>query len=165
RRGDRDRSRSPARSDPRERKAARRRRRARGDRRPHRAERSGRRRLRRAARRPRPVRRHDGDASVEAAAPDRRRFTRDRATRRARPKSGPMTTPAYLEAVTLLKESVTAYQNITPAPADTDDGGEHVVPFDIRQWLARLRLLEGVPFAYLVADSELLPLESIRFFY
>ena len=76
-----------------------------------------------------------------------------------------MTTHAYLEAVTFLKESVTAYQNITPAPADTDDGGEHVVPFDVRQWLARLRLLEGVPFSYLVADSELLPLESIRFFY
>jgi hypothetical protein len=76
-----------------------------------------------------------------------------------------MTTHAYLEAVTILQESVTAYQNITPAPTDTDDGGEHVVPFDVRQWLARLRLLDGVPFSYLVADSELLPVESIRFFY
>jgi hypothetical protein len=44
-------------------------------------------------------------------------------------------------------------------------GEDRVVPRDLRQWLARLRLLEGVPFAYLVADSELLPPESIRFFY
>lgn len=38
-------------------------------------------------------------------------------------------------------------------------------PQDLRMWLARLRLLEGVPFGYLVADSTLLPPESIRFFY
>ena len=29
----------------------------------------------------------------------------------------------------------------------------------------QLRLLDGVPFAYLVADTELLPMESIRWFY
>jgi hypothetical protein len=40
-----------------------------------------------------------------------------------------------------------------------------ILPNDARNWLARLRLLEGVPFAQLVADSELLPPESIRFFY
>ncbi len=45
---------------------------------------------------------------------------------------------------------------------DDDDGG---MPADLRSWLTRLRLLEGVPFAYLVADSQLLPEESIRFFY
>jgi hypothetical protein len=39
------------------------------------------------------------------------------------------------------------------------------LPDAVRQWLARLRLLEGVPFAHLVPDSELLPPESIRFFY
>ncbi|MDH5545470.1 MAG: hypothetical protein OEZ43_07755 [Gammaproteobacteria bacterium] len=39
------------------------------------------------------------------------------------------------------------------------------MPAELRQWLVRLRLLEGVPFANLVADSELLPLESIRWFY
>jgi hypothetical protein len=33
------------------------------------------------------------------------------------------------------------------------------------EWLARLRVLEGVPFAYLVPHDELLPPESIRFFY
>lgn len=32
-------------------------------------------------------------------------------------------------------------------------------------WLARLRLVEQVPFAYLVPHAELLPPESIRFFY
>ena len=39
------------------------------------------------------------------------------------------------------------------------------MPAELRNWLVRLRLLEGVPFANLVADSELLPLESIRWFY
>ena len=32
-------------------------------------------------------------------------------------------------------------------------------------FLAHLRLLEGVPFSYLVADAELIPPETIRFFY
>ncbi|HEX7537949.1 MAG TPA: hypothetical protein VF391_13215 [Dermatophilaceae bacterium] len=62
-----------------------------------------------------------------------------------------------------MREAVADAQLTT---ADPDDAyGERVVPFELRQWLARLRLLEGVPFAYLVADSELLPQESIRFFY
>jgi hypothetical protein len=40
-----------------------------------------------------------------------------------------------------------------------------ILPDNVRAWLAQIRLLEGVPFAHLVADSELLPPESIRFFY
>jgi hypothetical protein len=40
-----------------------------------------------------------------------------------------------------------------------------VVPADIVRFLARLRLLEGVPFNYLVPDAGLLPIETIRFFY
>ncbi len=40
-----------------------------------------------------------------------------------------------------------------------------ILPADARTWMARLRLLEGVPFCHLVPDSELLPPESIRFFY
>lgn len=44
-------------------------------------------------------------------------------------------------------------------------GGASGVPEEIRTFLARLRLLEGVPFSHLVADAELLPAESIRFFY
>ncbi len=39
------------------------------------------------------------------------------------------------------------------------------IPAELRNWLVRLRLLEGVPFANLIADSELLPPESIRWFY
>lgn len=39
------------------------------------------------------------------------------------------------------------------------------MPAELRNWLVQLRLLEGVPFANLVADSELLPQESIRWFY
>ena len=67
------------------------------------------------------------------------------------------------EAVGMIRQSVL---DIVPTPADTDDDfGDRVVPFEIRQWMARLRLLEAVPFAYLAADSELLPRESIRFFY
>jgi hypothetical protein len=48
---------------------------------------------------------------------------------------------------------------------DTDVGEDRIAPRDIRDWLARLRLLEGVPFNTIVADSALLPKESIRFFY
>jgi hypothetical protein len=40
-----------------------------------------------------------------------------------------------------------------------------VVPADLVRFLARLRLLEGVPFNYLVPDAGMLPLETIRFFY
>jgi hypothetical protein len=39
------------------------------------------------------------------------------------------------------------------------------MPPELRDWLVRLRLLDGVPFAYLVADTALLPEESIRWFY
>lgn len=38
-------------------------------------------------------------------------------------------------------------------------------PTEVADWLARLRLLHGVPFAYLVPDADLLPPESIRFFW
>jgi hypothetical protein len=40
-----------------------------------------------------------------------------------------------------------------------------VVPASIVRFLARLRLLEGVPFNYLVPDAAMLPMETIRFFY
>ena len=62
-----------------------------------------------------------------------------------------------------LKTSVTQF---VVAPSDVDPVmGDRIVPLDLRQWLARLRLLDSVPFAYLVPDSLLLPPESIRFFY
>jgi hypothetical protein len=49
---------------------------------------------------------------------------------------------------------------------ETDpDDGDHVVPGVIRRALAELRLLQGVPFSYVVPDASLLPPESVRFFY
>ena len=53
---------------------------------------------------------------------------------------------------------------VSPAQApeaEAEDG----FPVSVVDWLARLRLLWGVPFAYLVANEALLPKESIRFFY
>lgn len=59
-----------------------------------------------------------------------------------------------------------AVTQIVVTPSDNDpDMGDRIVPLDLRQWLARLRLLDSVPFAYLTPDSLLLPPESIRFFY
>ncbi len=46
-----------------------------------------------------------------------------------------------------------------------DPEAEDGFPAPLVDWLARLRLLFGVPFAYLVPDEALLPRESIRFFY
>lgn len=46
------------------------------------------------------------------------------------------------------------------APEATD-----LIPEELRDWLVRLRLLHDVPFAYFVADTQLLPAESIRWFY
>ncbi|MEX2282226.1 MAG: hypothetical protein WEE89_07060 [Gemmatimonadota bacterium] len=56
----------------------------------------------------------------------------------------------------------TAVTDVVVVEQDDDDGA---IPAELREWLVRLRLLDGVPFAYLVADTELLPEESIRFFY
>lgn len=65
-----------------------------------------------------------------------------------------------------IQAAVKAAQNYADLVTDRDpDDGEHVVPGELRRFLARLRLLHGVPFSYLVPDAELLPVESIRFFY
>jgi hypothetical protein len=55
--------------------------------------------------------------------------------------------------------------SVAAAQVVTRDDSDSSIPADVRTWLVRLRLLEGVPFAHLVADSELLPPESIRWFY
>ncbi len=47
------------------------------------------------------------------------------------------------------------------APPEATD----LIPDELRDWLVRLRLLHDVPFAYFVADTQLLPEESIRWFY
>ncbi len=56
-----------------------------------------------------------------------------------------------------------AHSELPRAEFAPDD--DTAMPAELRNWLVRLRLLEGVPFANLVADSELLPPESIRWFY
>lgn len=72
----------------------------------------------------------------------------------------------FVTAAIALNAAVVAAQNYSSLLTDRDpDDGDHVVPGELRRFLARLRLLHGVPFSYLVADARLLPLESIRFFY
>ncbi|HET9443363.1 MAG TPA: hypothetical protein VFO65_08560 [Acidimicrobiales bacterium] len=63
--------------------------------------------------------------------------------------------------------SVAAVAAVKPKPAGVEDkvDPDGVVPADVVRFLARLRLLEGVPFNYLVPDAAMLPLETIRFFY
>jgi hypothetical protein len=72
--------------------------------------------------------------------------------------------------VSAIREAVrTMVLTIAQVPRDggVEDGipPDGVVPADILRALARLRLLEGVPFSYLVPDAELTPPETIRFFY
>jgi hypothetical protein len=68
---------------------------------------------------------------------------------------------------TVVLNQVTQYLTaMVDVVADHDpDDGDHVTPGELRRFLGGLRLLEGVPFSYLVPDARLLPLESIRFFY
>ena len=62
--------------------------------------------------------------------------------------------------------ALTAVSQIVSDLVEHDpDDGDHVVPGELRRYLARLRLLNDVPFSYLVPDATLLPVESIRFFY
>ena len=62
--------------------------------------------------------------------------------------------------------TLAAATNFASLVSDHDPGdGDHVVPGELRRFLANLRLLNGVPFSYLVPDADLLPPESIRFFY
>jgi hypothetical protein len=74
---------------------------------------------------------------------------------------------AQFTLTTAITEAVTrvAAELVKQVGGDAPDPGPRHVPRDLRIWLARLRLLEGVPFGYLVADAALVPPESIRFFY
>ncbi len=54
-----------------------------------------------------------------------------------------------------------AFTQVTP-PAEEE---RPPLPAEVGGFLASLRLLAGVPFAHLVADDDLLPPESVRFFY
>lgn len=71
-----------------------------------------------------------------------------------------------ISADVVLEATIKAVRDYADVITDRDPGdGEHVVPGELRRFLARLRLLHGVPFSYLVPDAKLLPIESIRFFY
>jgi hypothetical protein len=49
--------------------------------------------------------------------------------------------------------------------AETLTGAARDVPEDVASWLGRLVLLYGVPLSYLVPDEQMLPEESLRFFF
>jgi hypothetical protein len=80
---------------------------------------------------------------------------------------GGLDASAYMTS--LVHAQLTMADTITQVaqPAGVEDGvdPDGVVPAPLVRFLARLRLLEGVPFSYLVADAELTPAETIRFFY
>jgi hypothetical protein len=67
--------------------------------------------------------------------------------------------PAWITGKQALRERLAAPAQV-PAPVP-----EAEMPAYMESFLAHLRLLVGVPFEYLVPDSRLLPVESIRFFY
>ncbi len=102
------------------------------------------RRLRRAARR-----------SDPAGRAERRPDHDHREHRRAGRPGGPM--KHSVDAPTVLQAAMDA---ATGAADDAD-----TLPPELIDLLVRLRVLEGVPFEYIVPDEQLLPAESIRFFY
>ena len=72
----------------------------------------------------------------------------------------------HISSEIMLEAAVSAAKDYAGFVSDHDpDDGNHVVPGELRRFLARLRLLHGVPFSYLIPDAALLPVESIRFFY
>ena len=78
-----------------------------------------------------------------------------------------LTAQLYVGALTDAARSMVATIAQVPREGGVEDGipPDGVVPAEILRALAKLRLLEGVPFSYLVPDAELLPPEAIRFFY
>src|SRR5215210_8102987 len=71
-----------------------------------------------------------------------------------------------VDAALMVKNLPLALTKLPPVAVPVpDDDTDSTIPQELRSWLVRLRLLEGVPFANLVADTELLPPESIRWFY
>lgn len=72
----------------------------------------------------------------------------------------------YLNSEVILEAAVAAAMQYLDVITDHDpEDGVHVAPGELRRFLGRLRLLHGIPFSYLVPDADLLPIESIRFFY
>jgi len=76
-----------------------------------------------------------------------------------------MATLKFQVSESMLATEVELMRAVTAPPVVRDEDVDGVIPAELRRWLVRLRLLEAVPFAYLVPDTELLPEESIRWFY
>ena len=70
-----------------------------------------------------------------------------------------VTAPLLLQSL-----KVSGMKLAAPAAGAAPDATD-LIPDELRDWLVRLRLLHDVPFAYFVADTQLLPEESIRWFY
>lgn len=67
--------------------------------------------------------------------------------------------------VDLLTNIQQSRMQLAPAILNDADDATDLFPVELRDWLVQLRLLQDVPFAYFVADTQLLPEESIRWFY
>ncbi len=78
-----------------------------------------------------------------------------------------LTSASYMTALSKAQLTLTTAIAQQPKPGGVEEqiDPDGVVPAPIVRFLARLRLLEGVPFSYLVADADLTPPETIRFFY
>ncbi|MEQ6899109.1 hypothetical protein [Microbacterium sp. KR10-403] len=72
---------------------------------------------------------------------------------------------AQLQATIAAVAALVDRMPVQEPTADAPDPHPFHTPRELRMWLAHLRLLESVPFSHLVADAELLPPESIRFFH
>ena len=70
-----------------------------------------------------------------------------------------------LDVAHMMKELPLMYAETVAVNAVEEDDGSGVLPPSCAPGSVKLRLLEGVPFANLVVDTELLPEESIRWFY
>jgi hypothetical protein len=68
-------------------------------------------------------------------------------------------------ATHVLAQLTASGMKLAPPAAGAEPESTDLIPEELRDWLVRLRLLHDVPFAYFVADTELLPEESIRWFY
>jgi len=78
-----------------------------------------------------------------------------------------LTGKVYTQAMTATLQTMMATIAQVGRSEGVEDGipPNGVAPAEVVRAMARLRLLEGVPFSYLVPDAELIPVETIRFFY
>jgi len=59
-----------------------------------------------------------------------------------------------IKAAQIFQVTAVVSEDLDPEPSEDDtDLGPRIVPSELRRFLARLRLLEGVPFCYLVPDA------------